>query len=108
MVVIGFEDASEGQKRMVVNDLVGGHSLRDADIAAASTPSAAVKSGQWSWVEDIEGANGVVTKRESRASRIRYNDPGVSLASSGEGGGGGGSGSGNSKFLPDGGYGMRA
>ncbi|ERF70415.1 hypothetical protein EPUS_05234 [Endocarpon pusillum Z07020] len=104
MIVIGFEDAPEGQKRIVVNDLVGGHSLRDADIAAAgNAPSAAVKSGQWSWVEDVEGATGTVTKRDSRASRIRYSNTSTSSSS-----GGAGTGSGNSKFPPDGGHGMRA
>jgi hypothetical protein len=101
MIVIGFEDAPEGQKRIVVNDLVGGHSLRDVSVAAVNGatagrltagqgPAHAHGNGQWSWVEGTAGGG---TKRESRASRVRAHTN--TLA-------------GSAKFPPDGGNGMRA
>lgn len=36
MVVVGFEDRDGGQRRVVVNDLVGGHALREEEVFGAS------------------------------------------------------------------------
>jgi len=43
MVVIGFQDSNTGQRRIIVEDLVGGRALKD-DVNAGS-------SGEWSWRE---------------------------------------------------------
>ena len=41
MIVVGFEDAPEGQRRIVVNDLVGGRSLRELSTSTTTTTSTA-------------------------------------------------------------------
>ncbi|PTU24563.1 hypothetical protein P175DRAFT_0513517 [Aspergillus ochraceoroseus IBT 24754] len=74
MVVIGFEDHPEGQRRVIVHNLVGGHALKDNHLPPAvttaqptsnpgglSSPEAGV--GDWSWKEGSE--------RRKKASRIR-------------------------------------
>ncbi len=43
MVVVGFEDSPAGQRRIIVKDLVGGHTLKD-DISAPQP-----EPGCWSW-----------------------------------------------------------
>ena len=44
MIVVGFQDSNLGQKRIVVEDLVGGHALKD-DVEGDS-------SLEWKWQED--------------------------------------------------------
>ena len=103
MIVVGFEEWPEGQRRIVVNDLTGGHKMTDDDVAnfnlsSFSNPSAASSSssypnpppvasattgataGRWSWKEDAAG-----TKRASRVRTSSFTH--------------------TSKFPPDGGYG---
>lgn len=86
MVVVGFEEHEEGQRRVVVRNLVGGRALKDEHVnyqasassmssvhaaAAASTASAGGTStptpelgtGDWSWKEGAE--------RRKKASRTR-------------------------------------
>lgn len=75
MVVVGFEDYEEGQRRVVVRDLVGGRALMDEHVNSplASHVSAAptsgtgtipeVGTGDWSWKEG--------TERRKKASRAR-------------------------------------
>ncbi|TQB72225.1 hypothetical protein MPDQ_006944 [Monascus purpureus] len=83
MVVVGFETHEEGQKRVVVRGLVGGHALRDeyalhqqqqqqhastptsATFSGSNTviPSPEIGSGDWSWKEGPE--------RRKKASRVR-------------------------------------
>jgi hypothetical protein len=118
MVVVGFEDRNEGQRRVVVRDLVGGRALKDEH--AAAVPSPEVGTGDWSWKEGSE--------RRKKASRVRTswtttnNDRSNSFPISATGGSGSGSGSGpnsetatptNShsppflrRFPPDGGIGL--
>lgn len=108
MIVIGFEDCAEGQKRIVVNDLVGGVSLRDADLQKFGAGGAGgggrrAQGGQWTWIEDTEGGT---MKRESRASRIRAHSPTTTTHATGAGGPG--TAAVPMKFPPDGGTGMRA
>ena len=64
MVVVGFEDRDGGQRRVVVRDLVGGLSLRDADApnpdTSTSTPSSHHQSQRdpndnWTW-RDTDGS----------------------------------------------------
>lgn len=59
MVVVGFEDHDEGQRRVVVRDLVGGRALKDEH----AVPSPELGSGDWSWKEG--------TERRKKASRVR-------------------------------------
>ena len=44
MIVIGFQDSNLGQKRIVVEDLVGGHALKDDAEGDSSL--------EWKWQED--------------------------------------------------------
>ncbi|PYI08486.1 hypothetical protein BO78DRAFT_385117 [Aspergillus sclerotiicarbonarius CBS 121057] len=77
MTVVGFEEHEEGQRRVVVRDLVGGRALNDDHLqpSPAATPVTAqfssnqniaspeVGSGDWSWKEGAE--------RRKKASRMR-------------------------------------
>ncbi|OOF99511.1 hypothetical protein ASPCADRAFT_138051 [Aspergillus carbonarius ITEM 5010] len=77
MVVIGFEEHEDGQRRVIVRDLVGGRALNDDHLqpSPAATPVTAhfssnhniaspeVGSGDWSWKEGSE--------RRKKASRMR-------------------------------------
>ncbi|PWY76521.1 hypothetical protein BO83DRAFT_406999 [Aspergillus eucalypticola CBS 122712] len=79
MAVIGFEDHEEGQRRVILRDLVGGRALNDDHLIQPSSPTASpittistsnstiaspeVGSGDWSWKEGSE--------RRKKASRIR-------------------------------------
>ena len=94
MVVVEFDESPqlEGRRRVVINDLVGGHKFTAEDIAAftasLSNPNAAGPSlipsavGKWSWRENNEG---------KRASRLRA----MTLNAQA------------SKFPPNGGFGKR-
>ncbi|KAL3479340.1 hypothetical protein BJX99DRAFT_222432 [Aspergillus californicus] len=77
MVVIGFEDYPEGQRRVIARNLVGGYALNDSHlpptsssptrIVASSTgtllPDSPSSVGDWSWKEGSE--------RRKKAPRIR-------------------------------------
>ncbi|PKY01544.1 hypothetical protein P168DRAFT_292646 [Aspergillus campestris IBT 28561] len=85
MVVIGFEDFEEGQRRVIVRDLVGGRALKDEHVhqhrssqsssspthhsfltiptGPNSVPSPELGKGDWSWKEGSE--------RRKKASRAR-------------------------------------
>ncbi|KAI9815463.1 MAG: hypothetical protein M1827_002597 [Pycnora praestabilis] len=81
MVIIGFEDNDEGQRRVVVKDLVGGAALKD-QIADGSTED-------WSW---RDGPNG--QRQFRKVSRTVKSAGNVSASTS-------------VRFPPDGGVGMR-
>lgn len=72
MIIVGFEDGEDGQRRKIVQDLVGGHALKDehmnrspASSPATNAPVASPDSGNghWSWKEGQE--------RRKKASRLR-------------------------------------
>ena len=72
MIVVGFEDHEEGQRRVIVRDLVGGHALKDEHVTRSASSSPATSglitspelgSGDWSWKEGPE--------RRKKASRLR-------------------------------------
>lgn len=78
MVVVGFEDHDEGQRRVIVRDLVGGRAVKDehlqqqqqqrqeqqqANTNTSAIPSPEVGTGDWSWKEGSE--------RRKKASRVR-------------------------------------
>ncbi|THC95067.1 hypothetical protein EYZ11_005462 [Aspergillus tanneri] len=72
MVVVGFEDHEDGQRRVIVRDLVGGRALNDDHVKSSSAsaspvtvtaPSPEVSSGDWSWKDG--------TERRKKASRVR-------------------------------------
>jgi len=48
MVVVGFEDRDGGQKRIVVNDLVGGHTLNEEEVFGEGSTN---RHGEASWRE---------------------------------------------------------
>lgn len=95
MIVVEFDDHItylEGQRRIVINDLVGGHRFTSEDIAAfaaaLSSTSGGVSdalpsaNGRWTWKENADGT------RSSRTRSLTVNSQA-------------------SKFPPDGGYGKR-
>ncbi|PYH95240.1 hypothetical protein BO71DRAFT_208309 [Aspergillus ellipticus CBS 707.79] len=81
MTVIGFEEHEEGQRRVIVHDLVGGRALNDDHLQPSPTASPSLipthiptsdnpnvaspgsGSGDWSWKEGSE--------RRKKASRLR-------------------------------------
>jgi hypothetical protein len=76
MIVVGFEDYPEGQRRVIARNLVGGYALKDKYIPSTSSSVQAVASpsgtlttespttiGDWSWKEGSE--------RRKKASRVR-------------------------------------
>jgi len=78
MIVVGFEDHEDGQRRVVVRDLVGGHALKDEHVLRGShrsdspgsgtgsgPASPELGSGYWSWKE-AHGQEG-----RKKASRVR-------------------------------------
>ncbi|KAJ5983719.1 hypothetical protein N7481_005818 [Penicillium waksmanii] len=74
MIIVGFEDGQDGQRRKIVQDLVGGHALKEEHMNRwpASSPvtsgpiaSPEIGSGHWSWKES-QGQ-----ERRKKASRVR-------------------------------------
>lgn len=72
MIVVGFEDGDDGQRRVIVRDLVGGHALKDEHVGRSPSSSPAtggpiaspeLGTGDWSWKEGQE--------RRKKASRMR-------------------------------------
>lgn len=71
LIVVGFEDGDDGQRRVIVRDLVGGHALKDEHVnhSPSSPPptgpiaSPKIGTGDWSWKEGQE--------RRKKASRLR-------------------------------------
>ena len=78
MVIVGFEDHEEGQRRVVVRDLVGGRALKDEHVQptptinTTSTASPGTASGDWSWKEGSE--------RRKKSSRVRTSSTSASAA----------------------------
>ena len=60
MIIVGFEDSNAGQSRIVVDDLVGGHALKD-DLDGDS-------SLEWSWREEGQKQAKIVSKAASARS----------------------------------------
>ena len=85
MIVVGFEDSLAGQRRVIVNDLVGGHALKD-EIPGSNSP------GQSTVKEEEE-----FTWRDGQQIQVRTIAR-HSLPTSTQT---------TKKFPPDGGYGMR-
>ncbi|KAI9646533.1 hypothetical protein NHQ30_004526 [Ciborinia camelliae] len=89
MVIVGFEDDRGSQRRVIVQDLVGGHSL---DIGPMLYPSAEHTTSElqkWSWGQDNNTFIRIVTTDPSKTAPISV--PGLTIERS---------------FPPDGGIGM--
>jgi hypothetical protein len=84
MIIVGFEDREEGQRRVIVRDLVGGRALKDEHViqtqsqslsqSPTSSPatggpvaSPELGIGDWSWKDGPE--------RRKKASRLRAGPP---------------------------------
>ena len=69
MIVVGFVDHEDGQRRVIVKELVGGHALKDDNVVASPSPPAITTSspdagsGDWSWRDGPDGNR----KKTSRA-----------------------------------------
>lgn len=77
MIVAGFVDHEDGQRRVVVKELVGGHALKDDNPVASpshavGTSSPETLSGDWSWKDGPDG---------SRVKTIRARAPWASTTS---------------------------
>ena len=66
MVITGFEERGEGQRRVVVKDLVGGWALKDEYYETSAQPFG-VETGTWSWRDSPEG------KAATRTARAKSN-----------------------------------
>lgn len=115
MIIVGFEDRDDGQRRVIVRDLVGGNALQDEHIGQSPTSSPVLSSpaspdrgnGYWSWKEGSE--------RRKKASRLRGSAtwPTTSNSNGSSSEAGHGSGTPTSqhngpfrRFPPDGGVGL--
>ena len=85
MVLVGFEDSTAGQRRVVVKDMVGGHALKDdvGDSAGANP--------EWSW-RDGQGKQTRTVSKQVSGSHETSNALTAPLLQ---------------KYPPDGGVGMR-
>ncbi|KAJ5928632.1 hypothetical protein N7466_007588 [Penicillium verhagenii] len=72
MIVVGFEDHQDGQRRVIKKSLVGGHALKDEHVNRSPSSSPATTTaiaspelgvGDWSWKEGQD--------RRKKASRTR-------------------------------------
>lgn len=84
MIVVGFEDSPAGQRRVIVNDLVGGHALKDDISVSNPSDQLQVKDEEFRW-QDGQMVQTHIIKRPGLST------PTQSLR----------------KFPPDGGVGMR-
>ncbi|KAL9129583.1 MAG: hypothetical protein Q9217_002003 [Psora testacea] len=75
MIVVGFEDSPLGQRRAVVQDLVGGHALEEANATVDGTP-------QWSWGDGEKQQARAVARNPAAQSSLSVD----SIPTSGEAG----------------------
>ena len=85
MIVVGFQDSEKGQRRIVVEDLVGGHALKEQD----GSPGAA-GARHWSWRDEDQTRQ---ARSVSRSVANTNTPPGVETKIR--------------KYFPNGGVGMR-
>lgn len=77
MIVVGFVDHEDGQRRVVVKELVGGHALKDDNPTVSASPAVGtsspdIGSGDWTWKDGPDG---------SRVKTIRARNPWASTTS---------------------------
>ncbi|PQE12054.1 hypothetical protein CJF31_00000206 [Rutstroemia sp. NJR-2017a BVV2] len=90
MVIVGFEDDRGGQRRVIIRDLVGGHSLNIESMIYPSADHAAPELQKWSWGQDPDDQHHkLVTIDPSKTAPTSV--PGFAIEKS---------------FPPDGGVGM--
>lgn len=68
MIITGFQDSP--YRRVVINDLVGGHALKD-DIASPYSPSEPRSprgEGEWTWRDGQQLQSRTITKRHTNSS----------------------------------------
>ncbi|PGG97656.1 hypothetical protein GX51_07223 [Blastomyces parvus] len=101
MLIVGFEDHPDGQRRVIVKDIVGGHALKD-DVAAAAAAAAAASttaatasenansssptsnapvpipvrqdSGDWTWKEETTGTASISHRRRFPRTRTAWSN----------------------------------
>lgn len=50
MIIVGFQDSLLGQRRVVVNEFVGGHALKDDGAESfSSEPNSSMAEEEWTW-----------------------------------------------------------
>lgn len=55
MIIVGFQDSPLGQRRVVVNELVGGHAFKDDEADASSSgPHSSVAEEEFRWLDGQE------------------------------------------------------
>ncbi|KAG4034400.1 hypothetical protein MFRU_003g03650 [Monilinia fructicola] len=89
MVIVGFEDDRGGQRRVIVQDLVGGHSLEIEPILYPSADHTIPELQKWSWGQSNDTFVRLVTTDPSKTAPTSV--PGLTIERS---------------FPPDGGIGM--
>ena len=104
MIIVGFEDSIHGQRRIVVEDLVGGHALSEADavFATSNAPlgSQAARQGSrgWQWQENIGEVRSVSRSTTALVSPTQGKGKGIESQNAVAEG---------KTFPPSGGVGMR-
>ncbi|OJD23201.1 hypothetical protein ACJ73_05445 [Blastomyces percursus] len=97
MIIVGFEDHLDGQRRVIVKDIVGGHALKDDVAAAAATTATAPTScenansnnpnssapapitvrqdsGDWTWKEETTGTTSISHRRRFPRARTTWSN----------------------------------
>ncbi|EDN07352.1 predicted protein [Histoplasma mississippiense (nom. inval.)] len=97
MIIVGFEDHPDGQRRAIVKDVVGGHALKDdvavaVAAAAAATPTTSDNasttpnsngavlipvrrdSGDWTWKEESSGTTSITHRRRFPRTRTAWSN----------------------------------
>lgn len=88
MAIVGFDDGRYGQRRLIVQDLVGGHGLRQEPFTLPGHPGTELQ--KWSWGDKKHALDKLVTKDVMRTAPT--SSEGMILQSG---------------FPPDGGLGMK-
>lgn len=94
MAIVGFEDGRGGQRRIIVQDLVGGRGLVEEPTASADPTAGDLM--QWSWGDGVH-ISGDRSHKRLVTKDVMKSVPPSSLAAERE-----------TNFPPDGGVGMRA
>ena len=102
MIIIGFEDSSQGRRRIVLEDLVGGHALNESDTTLTSSNSRSSSQEEqggpgWRWQGGTKQMNSA-----SRSTTMVQSPQGAEKASGSQSAGNEGK-----AFPPSGGVGMR-
>lgn len=82
MIIVGFEDSPLGQRRVVVNELVGGHALKDDEAETSSEPHPSVVEQEWTWRDGQQVQVRSIKKRHLHSSNCTTTSDAIPSSSS--------------------------